>query len=465
MSISIYSIVLCGCASEVKPINLASYKPSQHVIVDKAELLNPNISLDLSENEANTMKTVKSLEGPKKSKPIMNHMIHESSVAVVGDMMFHNTQLFRAYNYETKSFDFSGIFKYMEPYLKANDLTFGNLETTLHGPYGSETSASDNNFYGYSGYPEFNTPDAVLEPILSAGFDFLSTANNHSLDKRYNGMIRTIEQLDIAGIKHTGTFLSINERKPFELVETNGITFAVVNYTYATNGIYLSEENMKLINTLDLYQEENIENLYRDIEAAKMSEADFVICMMHYGNEYWKVEDNRYQKPLTLEVIKRGADIVFGGHPHTLEPIDIIYQVDDLVFDQPKVIIYSLGNFIASQRNISNYNAPTDLGVMFNVYFETIDQRNPKITGIGFLPTYTIWQSDVIATMPVTEDLSLLSDNNLDINDYTYSSWDKSRIEEAEKYVVDHLMQYVYSKEIVGEVYNDKGIYRFDILD
>jgi poly-gamma-glutamate synthesis protein (capsule biosynthesis protein) len=401
---------------------------------------------------------------PNEDSVSINHEIKETSLAIVGDIMFHNTQLYRAYNSETKTYRFNTIFKYMEPYLRRNDLTFGNLETVLFGPYEDEFTKSNQNYFGYSGFPYFNTPDSVIEPFLSSGFDFLSTANNHCLDRGYDGMVRTIEKLDHAGINHTGTFSDVNNRRHYELIESNGITFAVVNYTYSTNHSVTNQETMELVNTLDSYRNDLVERLYSDVEAAEKSEADFVICMLHYGNEYWPNEDQRFQKPLTLELIKRGADIVLGGHAHVLEPIDIIYEVDEIKFEDPKVIIYSLGNFIASQRDISIHDANTDIGVMFNIYFETIDGNNPKMTGIGLLPTYTIWQSDVIATIPVTEDLSLLKDESLNMNEYNYSNWDDLRIAFAKEYTIDHLMQYILPKNIVGESYNDQGIIRYDII-
>jgi len=393
------------------------------------------------------------------------HYTTSTAISVVGDIMFHNTQLFRAYNEESKQFSFMNIFTYMKPYLKASNYTFGNLETTLNGPFGSVTSVSNSNFHGFSGYPRFNTPDSLVDALVDAGFDFLSTANNHCLDRGYKGMVRTIEVLDEKGMQHTGTFLNEEERNPYETVFVNGLKFAVVNYTYATNGLTIAKEYMPLVNTLDLYKEDQLEKMYQDIETADDSGADYVILMIHYGNEYRQTEDNRYQKPITYEAIRHGADIVFGGHPHVLQPIDVLYQLDDQVFDEPKVIIYSLGNFISSQRNIERTGGNTDLGVMLTLYFEQTDNLKPEITGIGLLPTYTLWQTDVIETIPVTEDTTWLFNQGLDLNHLSYADWDRKRIEFARNYVIDHLMQYVSEKELFDPVYIEKGVYRFDFKE
>lgn len=385
---------------------------------------------------------------------VMEHEMTETRVSVVGDIMFHNTQLFRAYDAQSRSFSFDGIFEYIKPYIQSADYAFGNLETTLHGPFGSVNSVSEYNYYGYSGYPRFNTPDSLLDELTATGFDFMSTANNHCLDRGYDGMVRTIEKLDQAGIAHTGTFSSFEEREAYEWVEVNNLSFAVVNYTYSTNGLYLSDDLMPLVNNMELYQEDLVQNLYSDVEAAEASGADYVVLMMHYGYEYHETEDLNYQKPITYEAIRRGADIVFGGHPHVMQPVEVLYSLDEESFEEPKVIIYSLGNFISSQRNYKKYNGHTDIGVIFNVFFEQIDDGKPRISGIGFVPTYTLWQTDRIMTIPTHIDYT---DSGLNMTTY-----DMGRMEFANQYTIPHLTQYL-DEQVMEDVYLEDDMYRLDI--
>jgi poly-gamma-glutamate synthesis protein (capsule biosynthesis protein) len=385
---------------------------------------------------------------------VMDHEMTETRVSVVGDMMFHNTQLFRAYDSQSRSFSFDGIFEYVAPYIETADYAFGNLETTLHGPYGSVNSVSEYNYYGYSGYPRFNTPDSFLDELVSTGFDFMSTANNHCLDRGYDGMVRTIEKLDKAGIAHTGTFASFEEREAYEWVEVNNISFAVVNYTYSTNGLYLSDDLMPLVNNMELYQEDLVQKLYDDVEAAEASGADYVVLMMHYGYEYHEHEDPNYQKPITYEAIRRGADIVFGGHPHVMQPVEVLYSLDEKNYEEPKVIIYSLGNFISSQRNYKKYDGHTDIGVVFNVFFEQIDDGKPRISGIGFVPTYTLWQTDKIMTIPTHEDYA---GSELSLTEY-----DVQRMAFANQYTIPHLTQYL-GEQVMEKIYLEDNMYRLDI--
>lgn len=398
---------------------------------------------------------------------VMDHSAHTMSIAVVGDIMFHNTQLTRAYKNEENEFDFSNIFVFMKPYLIEPDLLFGNLETTLNGPYGDVNSFSDTNVHGYSGYPTFNSPDTVLDAIVDAGFDFLSTANNHALDKSVKGMNRTIEQLDLKGIRHTGTFSEEVIHKPYERIEKNGFSFAIVNYTYATNGIQLSNENMQRINTLDNYNQDSIEKLYSDVREANASDVDYVIVMMHFGNEYQEYENKVYQQKITEALLVNGADIVFGGHPHVLQPIRIYNEVNGVTFDHPKLVIYSLGNFIASQHNVEKIGGNTDLGVVFKVFLKKVDDQEPSITGIGFLPTYTLWQQDIIMTIPINKDYNWTDGSyNYNQDDNTkhiyVNDWDKRRIEFGKAYILEHLMTYEANNEALSSPYIKDGFICYD---
>ena len=470
MALFMSVLALSGCNKQEISVNLSTPNISTPYI-SKQTISDQNVSGQNASKQKGSNLNISStgvLPEYETTPFEKKHQVQETTIAVVGDLMFHNTQLIKAYDPQTKSFDFSTIFAFIKPYLQAPDLLFGNLETTFYGPYGSTTSMSDQNVYGYSGYPMFNTPDSALDSIKEAGFDFLSTANNHSLDKRLDGLLRTITQLDERGIQHTGTYSSIEEKKPFELTESNGITFAVVNYTYATNGIILRDEDMQLINTLNNYEQESIEQLYNDVDLAVKENTDFVIVMMHYGNEYKGFEDKTYQRAITENLLRHGADIVFGGHPHVLQPIEIYTELDDIPFDEPKIVIYSLGNFLASQRNVDKMGGNTDLGVVFHLYFKQIDALQPKITGIGFIPTYTTWQTDTIMTIPINESFTWDNDEvyyygKTMSSPLVLTDWDNKRILFAKNYTLNHLLTYENEKSMLGEQYYDDGVYRYDL--
>jgi poly-gamma-glutamate capsule biosynthesis protein CapA/YwtB (metallophosphatase superfamily) len=246
------------------------------------------------------------------------------SLLFVGDVMQHDSQIHAAYNAATKSFDYSGCFQFIKPYFESADLTIGNLEVTLAGP-------------PYKGYPQFSSPDALALGLKEAGMDILVTANNHSVDRGKKGLDRTIEMLDSLQIIHTGTFRDTVERMndyPL-LLERNGITLALLNYTYGTNGIPVTKPNV--VNLIDTAI------IRKDILKAKQSSPDFIIVFTHWGLEY-QSQPSKQQKQLTEFCFQLGANVVMGSHPHVIQPMEWRK-------DKNQLVVYSLGNFVSGQRD------------------------------------------------------------------------------------------------------------------
>ena len=132
----------------------------------------------------------------------------EDSVATIvacGDTLCHMPVNKDAYNSETKEYDFSSIFKYIADKFKDKTVAVGNLETTLTGKQ------------PYTGYPMFNSPEHLATDLKELGFDIMSTANNHALDRGYSGIVSTLDYLDNAGIAHTGTSRVRKSRTQFYL--------------------------------------------------------------------------------------------------------------------------------------------------------------------------------------------------------------------------------------------------------
>lgn len=132
-----------------------------------------------------------------------------ATLTVAGDVMSHMPQTNDAYVAETGEYDYSPMLRYAKPWVEQADLAVANLETTFSGGP------------NYSGYPAFNTPDALGYALKDMGFDLLSTTNNHSLDKGYSGLSRTLDVLDEIGLPHVGTYRTQEERD-----ENNGIVVA-----------------------------------------------------------------------------------------------------------------------------------------------------------------------------------------------------------------------------------------------
>lgn len=245
------------------------------------------------------------------------------SLLFAGDIMGHDSQIASAYDPASGQYDYTACLASMKPYIESADIAIGNLEVTLAGP-------------PYKGYPQFSSPDALAVAVREMGFDALVTANNHSVDRGKKGILRTIRVLDSLGIPHTGTFAGeVARRDEYPLIlQKNGFTLALLNYTYGTNGIPVPAPGM--VNLIDTAQ------MRVDIHKAKQVNPDAIIVFVHWGNEYESLP-TRGQRQLADYLCRLGADLVIGSHPHVLQPMEWRKE-------ENKLVVYSLGNFVSGQR-------------------------------------------------------------------------------------------------------------------
>lgn len=285
------------------------------------------------------------------------------TLSVVGDIMCHAPQ-FEYSRVSKDSFDFNPVFRYINKYLSMSDFTFGNLETVTAGKEEK-----------YSGYPMFNSPSALLDALKNAGFDLLTTSNNHSLDRGEVGIRKTINELKNRSINYIGTYLNQADRDSIRIFNIKGISIAFLAYSYGTNGNPIPKGKSYLINLIDF-------DLIRvDIEKAKSLRPDLILVYYHFGEEYQR-EANSFQKMVVDNTIEMGADIIIGGHPHVLQPFQFI-KSDRSILDSI-FVAYSLGNFISNQRK--RY---TDAGgILIITISKNVLNNNVKITNLDFIPTW-----------------------------------------------------------------------------
>ena len=254
------------------------------------------------------------------------------TLATTGDIMCHNTNFQDAYNSSTKSYDFSYYFTDIKQYIEEADITIGNLETTLSGAK-----------RGYSGYPTFNTPEILAKNLKSVGFDVVSTANNHCMDKGYSGIESTIDFLDEAGLSHTGTFKSKKEQENILIKNVKGINIAFLSFTYGTNGIPIPKDKAYAVNLIDK------KLIKSQLELAKKENPDLICVSMHWGIEY-QTKANKEQENLADFLFQNGVDVILGNHSHVPQQMEKreIKLEDGTTKDG--FVIYSLGNFMANQN-------------------------------------------------------------------------------------------------------------------
>lgn len=268
-----------------------------------------------------------------------------------GDLLYH-IPIYRTALKDDGSYDFHENFDYVKPWLKQADLVIGDFEGTV------------NKDHYLAGYPLFNAPGEVMDAIKDAGYQVLDLAHNHILDSQIEGVFSTADAIEKAGMTPIGVYThEPREKAPIVIKEVNGIKIALLAYSYGFNGIeeYISKEDYD-----NHLSDLNEDKMKAEIERAE-KEADITIIMPQMGIEY-QLEPTEEQKTLYHKMIDWGADIIFGGHPHVVEPAETVEKDGD-----KKLIIYSMGNFISNQR------------------IETMqDEENAKWTERGVLMDVTI---------------------------------------------------------------------------
>ncbi|BBI33277.1 hypothetical protein KCTCHS21_26760 [Cohnella abietis] len=275
-------------------------------------------------------------------------MRREATLLAVGDIMVHMPQLPAYYNSSTKSYNFSPWFAQVKPILKQGDWVIGNLEAPIAGKD-----------LKYSGFPRFNAPNELAAAVADAGIQLVSTANNHSMDRAFPGVERTLSNVRKAGLIPIGTSSSLKDHDRTVIEERNGIRMGFLAYTYGTNGIPVPQDKAFAVNLIDL------NTIKSDIERLRYDDVDVVTVSLHFGVEYQRLP-NETQTKLAEELVKSGADIILGSHPHVVQPYDEINISASESYDgTPRrgIVIYSLGNFISNQTE--NWK---DVGLIFGVH-------------------------------------------------------------------------------------------------
>jgi len=316
------------------------------------------------------------VDEPVKTPPIViEEKIYEASLIAVGDNLIHSSLYKDANRYanggyldlNTKKFDFKPMYKYIKEIVQDYDIGYINQETILGG-----TSL------GLSDYPTFNSPFEVGDAVIDAGFNLVSLATNHTVDRGKSAVMKSCEYWNKQeGVMTAGSYCSEEERNEIKIAEVNNITYTMLNYTYGTNGMPVSNEylvnvwptnsSMKPENNTQ-YQNYK-EQVKKDIDSVR-DKVDVLIVAMHWGTEYTHVP-TAYEKDMANYLASLDVDIIIGTHPHVIQPVT---WIDDTL------VIYSLGNFISAQYqnkgSCSNYKCTvglmTSLRIEKTVYGEDV---------------------------------------------------------------------------------------------
>lgn len=324
-------------------------------------------------------------------------MLKEDSVRravfmAVGDIMVHKWQMQKAFDKKDSTFNFSGSFKYVKPFLEEADFVMGNLETTFAG----KNNGRKKDVFGYSCFPYFNAPEEMAFELKEAGFDLLSTANNHALDSKFTGLCNTLNVLDSVGLHHLGTYRSQAENDSVRVFDINGVKTGFLACTYSLNGNTLKREEAFSVDEFRRYDKDKLERLCGKIKKLKEAGAEFVIVLAHFGTEY-QHKPNAKQKMAARMFAEAGADVIVGSHPHVLQRIDY----DSVTVDGKKkkvLVAYSLGNFVSSQ--VQRNSVLKDVGAVL-CFSVRKDSSGVFLDSLKVMPTYSYWKYKEIGVVPL----------------------------------------------------------------
>lgn len=243
------------------------------------------------------------------------------TITLTGDVLLHQPLWTQARRDGGGRYDFGRVLAAQRPFVTAGDLAFCHLETPLAPPSGP-----------FHGYPSFAVPPQIATALQHTGYDACTTASNHTLDAGPSGVQRTLDDLDAAGLRHTGSARSATEAARPLVFDVRGTRVALLAYTYGLNGS--RPDHAWRVNLIDAGR------IRRDAGAARRAGADVVVVALHWGTEY-QHEPTAQQRALADQLLADpDIDLVYGHHAHVVQPVQRLHG---------KWVVYGLGNAVAAQ--------------------------------------------------------------------------------------------------------------------
>lgn len=263
-------------------------------------------------------------------------------LTLAGDLVMH-TPLHDEALQPDGSYDYAPIFEDVAHYVEEADYALCCFEGAFTGDG------------KWTGYPLFHVPDDLAYSLKEVGFDLINMASNHAMDAWHEGIIRTLDVLDDAGLDHVGAYRTQEERDEdngIVVKEINGVSIAFLNFTYGTNGIPVDDTpyglNVYTTDYMTYCSKVDYDMLDADMAAARALETDIIAVSVHWGGEY-VTGATQYQRDLADYFFAQGADLVIGGHPHVPEPMELRTVTDEAGNERTGFLCYCLGNLLSCQ--------------------------------------------------------------------------------------------------------------------
>ena len=296
--------------------------------------------------------------------PSSTHGKRTATVVLSGDLLWHDTVWHSAAADHARTgrgtaFDFDPMFAALRPMIEAADLAVCHEEVPFAAPGAA-----------YESYPVFAAPPEIATWIGSMGWDLCTTASNHSVDQGYDGLVRTANLLERAGVGHVGTFRTAAERRrPVIHTTDQGVRIAVVGGTYSLNGFPAPAGREWSVSMWD------VRNLLAQARAARRAGADIVIVKYHGGSEYVAMPNAEQIALVRALTASPYVDLVAGEHAHVVQPITEV---------NGKWVVYGMGNAVG-QSEMSRPRAYEGITVGFR-FRET--RHGFVVDHAEYVPTY-----------------------------------------------------------------------------
>ena len=327
-----------------------------------------------------------------------------ATVGSSGDILIHKPVL-QAARQKDNTYDFTSMFALVSPYVKKMDYSAINVELAVSRS-GFDTPEM-----------QFRIPPSLITAGSGAGYRLGLLANNHAGDAGSQGYITTREVLTENGMDFIGTRGAVADKR-YLVKDVGGIKIGLVNYTYGQD-----TSSNSLINR---FSDSNLELFYTDMQRQiadmKADGAEAIVLYIHWGYEYF-LTPNRNQTAVAEKMCELGVDVIIGGHPHKIQPLELITADNG----NQAVCLYSMGNFLSNQviesmyggnrsnsRNFQDHvscpipdvsnrynddkwdqhvkdcndNGHTEDGLLFQTTFTKYSDGVVRLTGVDVLPTW-----------------------------------------------------------------------------
>ena len=401
-------------------IDMVHQKPDLSVKEDVSIVL----TAPTEQPDDETVPTVETLPPETTLPPEPEKVIATASISSQGDLLMHSP-VFESCR-KDGGYDFTPLFQYIKDTVSSYDYALANLETTFGGPE-----------HPHVANQSFSCPDQLASYAKEAGYDMFLTANNHSGDTMGDGLIRTIEVTREAGLANLGAQLP--GEKPYAIVDINGIKVGMVAYTWAFSGdgskfslnglLAIKDEGQ-----MNYFTKVNPDKLYKEAEQImtdmKADGAEVTMMQIHWGEEY-QLTENALQNKIAQRLCDIGFDVIVGGHPHVVQPMELLTStVDD---SHKTVCIYSLGNAVSNQRTgVSSLFPPgyTEDGALFTVTFEKYSDGKVYLAETDVIPTWVNMHQNngpkEYNILPLIKDQEDSWKESFKLTDHNFSSCQKS---------------------------------------